>query len=148
MQHEIIGYTGSGAPFERTDHPDARWFFEPTRLGLFIHVGISTVHGDCDISWGMMDNPDRRAKGNGILTPREYWRQAETFDPKRFEPERWLSAAKEAGFTYAVFTTRRHALDEKSYGRQGYRRRIRRRVPQGRIEGRALLFAARLVFQP
>ena len=108
VQHEMIGYTKSGMPFSRTAHPDAQWFFKPTLLGLFIHFGISTVHGDCDISWGMMDNPERRAKGNGILTPREYWKQAERFDPREFEPEKWLSAAREAGFTYAVFTARHH----------------------------------------
>lgn len=107
-QHEIIGYINGGAPFERTTHPGAQWFFEPTQLGLFIHFGISAVHGDCDISWGMMDNPERKAKGNGWLTPHEYWKQAEAFDPKKFEPERWLSAAKEAGFSYAVLTTRHH----------------------------------------
>ena len=108
LQHEIIGYTKSGAPFTRTADPGAQWFFNPTLLGLFIHFGISTVHGDCDISWGMMDNPERRAKGNGIVTPREYWKQAEAFDPRSFEPERWLYAAKEAGFTYAVFTAKHH----------------------------------------
>ena len=108
LQHEIIGYTKSGAPFTRTADPGAQWFFNPTLLGLFIHFGISTVHGDCDISWGMMDNPERRAKGNGIVTPREYWKQAEAFDPRSFEPERWLYTAKEAGFTYAVFTAKHH----------------------------------------
>lgn len=107
-QHEIIGYTNGGAPFERTSDPGAEWFFSPTQLGLFIHFGISTVHGDCDISWGMMDNPERKAKGNGWLTPYDYWKQAEVFDPKKFDPERWLSAVKDAGFSYAVFTTRHH----------------------------------------
>lgn len=107
-QHEIIGYTSGGAPFERTTNEGARWFFEPTRLGLFIHFGISAVHGDCDISWGMMENPERKAKGNGWLTPHDYWKQAKVFDPKKFDPERWLSAAKAAGFSYAVLTTRHH----------------------------------------
>lgn len=107
-QHEIIGYTRSGMPFTRTTHPDAHWFFEPVQLGLFIHFGISTVGGDVDISWGMMDNPERKKKGNGFLTPRNYWTLAEKFNPEKYNPEEWLSAAKEAGFTYAVFTTRHH----------------------------------------
>ena len=61
-QHAIIGNTeaGSNIHFERTTHPSAKWFYEPTQLGLFIHFGIPAVHGDLDISWGMMDNPIRR----------------------------------------------------------------------------------------
>lgn len=99
-QHDIIGYKSSEKEFTRTDDASAKWFFEKTNLGLFIHFGISAAGDDIDISWGMMDNPDRRAKGNGILTPREYWALAEKFDPKHFEPKKWLSAAKDAGFTY------------------------------------------------
>lgn len=109
-QHAVIGnvFKQDGTTFTRTTHPGAKWFFEPVQLGLFIHYGISTVHGDLDISWGMMDNPIRRAKGNGILTPNEYWALAEQFDPKDYNPREWLKAAKDAGFTYAVLTTRHH----------------------------------------
>ncbi len=108
-QHAIIGNTSAHTvEFSRTNHPGAKWFYEPVQLGLFIHFGISAVHGDLDISWGMMDNPVRRAKGNGIATPREYWALAEKFDPKNYDPEKWLTAAKEAGFTYAILTTRHH----------------------------------------
>ncbi|MGN1095880.1 MAG: alpha-L-fucosidase [Eubacteriales bacterium] len=107
-QHEIIGNTSSQVGFKKTTDPGTEWFFHPVNLGLFIHYGISTVHGDLDISWGMMDNPERRKKGNGILTPREYWDLAKKFNPDKFNPEDWLSAAKDAGFKYAVFTTRHH----------------------------------------
>lgn len=107
-QHGIIGYTSTGAPFAVTDDPGAKWFFEPVKLGLFIHFGISAVGGDIDISWGMMDNPERRKKGNGIVTPREYWAFAEKFSPDKFCPEEFLGAAKNAGFSYAVLTCRHH----------------------------------------
>ncbi len=109
-QHEMIGNNGNSKKldFKRTDHPGANWFYQPVNLGLFIHYGISAVHGDLDISWGMMENPERRKKKNGILTPREYWALAEQFNPDKYHPEEWLSAAKEAGFTYAVFTTKHH----------------------------------------
>ena len=108
-QHAIIGNeSGKGIAFKRTSHPGAAWFFEPVQLGLFIHYGISTVHGDLDISWGMMENPERRRKGNGITTPREYWALAEKFSAENYCPEEWLRAAKDAGFTYAVLTTKHH----------------------------------------
>ena len=110
QQHDIIGnvHADGDIVFERTTHPEAQWFYQPVNLGLFIHFGISAVHGDLDISWGMMDNPERRKKGNGILTPRQYWALAEEFDPKDYHPEEWLRAAKDAGFTYAILTTRHH----------------------------------------
>ena len=108
-QHSIIGNTSAqSVAFERTSHPGAAWYYNPVNLGLFIHYGISAVHGDLDISWGMMDEPIRRAKGNGIVTPREYWALAEKFKPDKYAPEEWLSAAKDAGFTYAVLTTKHH----------------------------------------
>lgn len=107
-QHAVIGNAVSERVFQRTTHSGADWFYHPVNLGLFIHYGISTVHGDLDISWGMMDNPVRRAKGNGIVTPREYWTLAEQFHPENYHPEDWLGAAKDAGFSYAVFTTRHH----------------------------------------
>lgn len=107
-QHAVIGNTESKQSFSRTTHPGADWFYHPVNLGLFIHYGISAVHGDLDISWGMMENPERRAKGNGILSPEEYWALAEKFNPTDYHPEKWLAAAKESGFTYAVLTTRHH----------------------------------------
>jgi len=108
-QHDIIGNSSAhSSSFERTNHPGAKWYYSPVNLGLFIHYGISAVHGDLDISWGMMDEPIRRAKGNGIVTPREYWALAEKFKPDKYNPEEWLSAAKDVGFTYAVLTTKHH----------------------------------------
>jgi alpha-L-fucosidase len=96
-QHEIIGNVGNSTEivFKRTEHPGANWFYQPVNLGLFIHYGISAVHGDLDISWGMMENPERRKKKNGIVTPREYWALAEKFNPDQYRPEEWLSAAKD-----------------------------------------------------
>ena len=65
-QHDIIGNaSSSGGTFSRTTHPGAAWYYKPVNLGLFIHYGISAVHGDLDISWGMMDEPIRRACRQG-----------------------------------------------------------------------------------
>jgi alpha-L-fucosidase len=41
-------------------------------------------------------------------TPREYWKDAEKFNPQEYNPEKWLKQAKDAGFRYAVLTTRHH----------------------------------------
>ena len=42
------------------------------------------------------------------ITPNEYWTMAEDFNPEEYDPDKWLQAAKEAGFTYAVLTTKHH----------------------------------------
>lgn len=86
-----------------TTHPDAQWF-PGAGLGLFLHWGIASVHGDIDISWGMM-----KGMGNGVkITPEEYFRLAQRFRPEHWDPDRMLAAAARAGFRYAVLTAKHH----------------------------------------
>jgi alpha-L-fucosidase len=99
---------------EHTSHPDAQWYPE-AGLGLFIHWGICTVKG-LNISWSMIDGLDGRP---AQITPREYFGLARDFNPRNYHPDRWLKAAKDAGFAYAVLTTRHHegfALWPSAYG--------------------------------
>ena len=42
------------------------------------------------------------------ITPNQYWSAAKDFNPRHYDPEAWAAAAKAAGFTYAVLTTRHH----------------------------------------
>jgi alpha-L-fucosidase len=120
-QHEMIGnmFCDPSANFKRTKHPDAQWFPE-AGLGLFLHFGISSVSGECDLSWGMM-KPDRIGWSRQIaierfglfnmsvcIPPSRYWAMAKDFKADRFNPEKFLSAAKKAGFQYAVLTTKHH----------------------------------------
>ncbi|MCU0248179.1 MAG: alpha-L-fucosidase [Bryobacter sp.] len=86
-----------------TTHADAQWF-PNAGLGLFLHWGIASVHGNIDLSWGMM-----KGLGNGVkITPEEYFRLAERFRPERWDPDRMMQAAARAGFRYAVLTTKHH----------------------------------------
>jgi alpha-L-fucosidase len=100
-EHAALGLLVDAIKQERphTEHPDAQWFPE-AGLGLFIHWGLASVKA-INISWPMM-------KGRGDITPNDYWKQVEAFNPKKYDPDRWLKAARAAGFTYAVFTTRHH----------------------------------------
>ena len=92
-----------------TTHPGAQWF-PKAGLGLFIHWGIASVHGDLDLSWAMMANTnyDRAAQGRNKLAPEDYWHLAERFHPNQYDPDPWLKAAAEAGMQYAVLTTMHH----------------------------------------
>jgi alpha-L-fucosidase len=123
-EHAAIGVSAPDpkVKFERTRHPDAQWYPD-AGLGLFIHWGMSTVQARYGISWPMVAGRElgqrrltpeeiRRAiethGWKSTTTPREYWKDAERFNPQNYEPEKWLGAAKDAGFRYAVLTTRHH----------------------------------------
>jgi alpha-L-fucosidase len=102
-EHAAIGVAASPDTFEHTTHPGAQWF-PKAGLGLFLHWGIASVRA-INISWPMMDG---RGKPGAQITPNQYWEQAQSFNPKKYDPDKWLRAARSAGFTYAVLTARHH----------------------------------------
>ncbi len=120
QEHALLGiappYEAGNAP---TD-PAMQWY-PKAGLGMFVHWGISSVDGKHELSWGMMQNCPWLEKELGLpqLTPEAYFKLADHFNPQAYDPEKWLRAAKEAGFGYAVLTTRHHdgyALWPSAYG--------------------------------
>ncbi len=104
-----------------TKHPDAQWFPEAS-FGLFLHWGIHSVDG-IDPSWSMMKgcpwhgSSDPYKKYNQDQS--QYYGLAGKFNPTLYDPDKWMAAAKKAGFTYAVLTTKHHdgyALWPTSFG--------------------------------
>lgn len=94
--------------------PDAQWFPDAS-LGLFMHWGIHSVVG-AQPSWDMISN---YKYGGKVAPPDKYYALANIFNPKNYDPNPYLKAAKEAGFTYAVLTTKHHdgyALWPSKYG--------------------------------
>jgi alpha-L-fucosidase len=133
----LLGQLGQ-AP-AHTTHPDAQWFPDAA-LGLFLHWDPASVKGQ-NIGWSVI--PGRRIAARKTpftpeevarivresdynldgkpwpITPREYWSWARDFQPTQFDPDKWLKAAKAAGFEYAVLTTKHHngfALWPSKYG--------------------------------
>ncbi len=125
-EHALIG-VGSAQASAHTQHPDAQWFPD-AGMGLFIHWGLSSVKA-MNISWPMIpgralakkriDDPAERERIiresdwnlNGRkpqITPNEYWLMVKDFNPQKYDPDKWLKAAKAAEFAYAVLTTRHH----------------------------------------
>jgi alpha-L-fucosidase len=125
-EHGMIGL-GAEKAGEHTQHPDAQWYPD-AGFGLFLHYSICSVKA-MNISWPMIpgrpleakriDDPAEREriireedwdlKGKKpSITPNQYWAMAKDFNPKEYNPDKWLKAAKEAGFTYVVLTTRHH----------------------------------------
>ncbi len=95
-------------------HPDAQWFPKAS-LGLFMHWGIHSVVG-AQPSWDMISN---YIYGGKVSPPDKYYALAKQFNPQNYSPEKWLKAAKDAGFTSAVLTSKHHdgyALWPSKYG--------------------------------
>ena len=100
----------------RTNEREGAQWYPRAGLGLFIHWGISSVDGYLDLSWGMMKNFPYSPR---VCPPEEYFALAEKFNPGRYDPRKWISAAAEAGCRYIVLTTRHHdsfALWPSAYG--------------------------------
>ncbi len=124
---------------QHTLHPDAQWFPDAA-LGLFLHWDEASVKG---INIGWSDIPGRRIAAHKEkfsteevrrivsesdynlegkpwpVTPNQYWALAKDFKPDQYDPDKWLKAAKAAGFEYAVLTTKHHngfALWPSRYG--------------------------------
>jgi len=94
----------------------AQWF-PRAGLGLFMHWGIHSAIG-AQPSWDMV--PMEASWGGNIFPPEKYYEASmDKFNPKSYNPEIFLQAAKDAGFTYAVLTTKHcdgYAIWPSKYG--------------------------------
>ena len=77
-------------------HDGRDWFFE-RRLGLFLHWGLYAIHG--------LHEQEQQRYG---VPAEEYEKLTAEFHPRRFDPERWLDLAEEAGMEYLVLTVKHH----------------------------------------
>ncbi len=88
----------------------AQWFSEAS-FGLFMHWGIHSVNA-LDPSWTMVKNCPWHQEGQYDFYQDEgrvhYYDLDKKFNPQYYDPDKWLAAAKAAGFTYAVLTTKHH----------------------------------------
>ena len=71
--------------------------FKDERFGMFIHWGIYSVNG-----WHEQDQWRRHIPKN------EYIKQAELFNPTKFDIDKWMELIKNAGMQYICFTTKHH----------------------------------------
>ena len=83
---------------ESTDQHKVRmaWWHD-AKFGMFIHWGLYSIHGKGE--WAMW---------NEQIPVEEYAKQANEFNPDKYDPEQWAALAKEAGMKYMVLTTRHH----------------------------------------
>lgn len=73
-------------------------WFQKAKLGIFIHWGIYAVNGISE-SWSFF---------NKYLPYDEYFKQANGFTAKNYNPKEWVDLIKESGAQYTVITTKHH----------------------------------------
>ena len=107
LSRRLLSQSGDQAPEVPipNPHPDAQWFPQ-AGLGLFMHWGIHSVVG-AQPSWAMIKNYPY-AGDVKLYPPARYFSLADHFDPQHWEPDKFLAAAADAGFEYAVLTVKHH----------------------------------------
>jgi len=86
----------------------AHW--QDLKFGLLMHWGPYSQWGVVE-SWSICPEDEewcRRDGGDYADYVRRYEALQGTFNPVRFDPERWAAAARAAGMKYVVFTAKHH----------------------------------------
>ncbi len=79
------------------------------KFGIIIHWGLYAVPGIIE-SWSLCNEDwiERDSASHYDDYKRWYWGLKNSFNPVKFKPDAWASAAKVAGMRYVVFTTKHH----------------------------------------
>ncbi|MDP4282326.1 MAG: alpha-L-fucosidase [Bacteroidota bacterium] len=80
------------------------------KFGLLMHWGTYSQWGIVE-SWSLCSEDEPwclRKMKNYADYCKAYTKLKETFNPVRFDPEKWAEAAKYAGMKYVIFTTKHH----------------------------------------
>lgn len=86
----------------------AEW--QDLKLGLLMHWGTYSQWGIVE-SWSLCSEDEswcKRSMPDYAEYKKAYEALQTTFNPVKFDPERWAKAAKDAGMKYVVFTTKHH----------------------------------------
>ena len=88
-------------------------WFQDQKLGLMMHWGAYSQLGIVE-SWALSDDDGDWARHcidwqtTGEQFKKDYFNLNKTFNPIRFEPDKWADMAEDAGFKYMLFTTKHH----------------------------------------
>jgi alpha-L-fucosidase len=84
--------------------------WQDIKFGLLMHWGPYSQWGIVE-SWSICSEDEdweRRKSDNYVEYKKEYENLKKTFNPIKFDPDKWARAAKDAGMRYVVFTTKHH----------------------------------------
>jgi alpha-L-fucosidase len=88
-------------------------WFQDQKLALMMHYGPYSQIG-VDASWSLSDEDACWSRRNvdwesdSAAYRKQYVESYKTFNPIRFQPEKWADFAAENGFRYLIFTTKHH----------------------------------------
>lgn len=88
-------------------------WFQDQKLALMMHWGPYSQLGIVE-SWALSDGDAEWSRGgidwqtSAKKFKEQYFGLGKTFNPIRFQPEKWAEIAEEAGIKYLVFTTKHH----------------------------------------
>jgi alpha-L-fucosidase len=88
-------------------------WFKDQKLALMLHWGAYSQIGIVE-SWALSDADAYWSRNcidwevTGEEFKRQYFDLNKTFNPIRFQPEKWAETAEEAGIRYMIFTTKHH----------------------------------------
>ncbi len=88
-------------------------WFQDQKLGLMMHWGPYSQLGVVE-SWALSDEDASWAREgidwqvSGEEFKKQYFDLNKTFNPIRFEPQKWATLAKNGGMRYVLFTTKHH----------------------------------------
>lgn len=79
--------------------------FRDAKFGMFIHWGVySQISGE----WQGKKGYSEFVMLNAKIPYKEYEKVAATMNPVKYDAEKWVKAAKEAGMRYLVYTSKHH----------------------------------------
>ena len=88
-------------------------WFKDQKLGFFMHFGIYCEIGLME-SWPLVDSEAEWSRvevdwePDGEKFKRQYIDLNRSFNPVRFQPDKWADVAARNGFKYVIFTTKHH----------------------------------------
>lgn len=88
-------------------------WFKDQKLALMMHWGPYSQLGIVE-SWALSDMDSDWSRGgidwhvDDATFKKQYTELNKTFNPVRFEPDKWAELAYEGGFKYFIFTTKHH----------------------------------------
>ena len=110
----VHGYTPKRyvQPKEKEVLERLEWF-KDQKLGFFMCLGLYSELGITE-SWPLSDADAKWSRRgidwttDGETFKRQYWGLIRSFNPVRFEPQKWADVAARNGFKYVIFTTKQH----------------------------------------